>query len=206
MKLKELERGLVLLLVAGLLAGTSYYLNSRKPPAPDVSNSQLTVQETTKKTSKIRSLLNKALRKSETQVDSSATPLVTLERHYTEQEIVQMNELAFSELLTSIELRLPKLSDIKTLPPGALHRTPEVILEAGRDLGLIKEILTTHEKFIPKAIGFYDSCAKSDVRPTAVRALCLTNLALLKKQREEKVNLKDYPIQVVDLAKMITDL
>jgi len=206
MKLKEFSLPLVLLLIAGVLAAISMYLNGQKKVRPNESKSQLTAQAVEKKASKLRTFLDKKLIKDQQESASSSTPLLDHERQFTEQEITQMTENGFEELLTEVERRLPKISDIKKIPSGALHRTPETIIEAGRNLGLVKEILISHEKFIPKAIGFYDHCAKSEERPTPVRALCFTNLVLLKKQKDEKINLKDYPPQVIDLAKMITDI
>lgn len=206
MKLKEFSLPLVLLLIAGILAAISMYLNGQKKVRPNDSISQLTASVAEKKTSKLRTFLDKGFHKTQQNSEASSTPLLDHERQFTEQEIAQMNEEGFEELLTEVERRLPKISDIKKIPSGALHRTPETIIEAGRNLGLVKEILMSHEKFIPKAIGFYDHCAKNDERPTPVRALCFTNLVLLKKQKAEKINLKDYPPQVIDLAKMITDI
>ena len=217
MKLKEFSLPLVLLILAALLAGTSIYLNTRKPKLPNESKSQLTsptrsTNETQFNNSKvplndkIRTFLNKSLRVKKDAAGPVESPLVTQERLYTEDEINRMSAENFKSLLVEVELRMPKITDIKKLPAEALHRTPEPILEAGKDLGLIKEIITRHEGYTQLAIGFYDNCAKSDERPTPVRALCLTNLALQKKKRAEKINLRDYPNQVIDLAKMITDL
>ena len=206
MKLKEFSLPLVLLILAAILAGTSIYLNTRKPKISNESKSQLTTPSKAPLNDKIRTFLNKSLRTKKELGPVNEAPIVTQERLYTEEEINRMSAESFKSLLAEVELRMPKLADIKKLPAEALHRTPEPILEAGKDMGLIKEIITRHEAYAPLAIGFYDNCAKSEERPTPVRALCLTNLALQKKKRAEKINLRDYPNQVIDLAKMITDL
>ncbi|MBY0414015.1 MAG: hypothetical protein K2Q18_07610 [Bdellovibrionales bacterium] len=132
--------------------------------------------------------------------------LVAGERYYTESEISEMKETQFAELLKSTELKFPKISDLKELPAGALHTTPAPVISAGKDLGLIKEILRAHENYAPLALNFYETCAKNAERPTPVRALCLTNFIEIKKKNGEKVNMKDYPSTLVELTKMITDI
>jgi hypothetical protein len=132
--------------------------------------------------------------------------LLVQERFYTENEINEMTEPQFKSLLKDIELKLPLLSDLKKLPPGALHTTPAPVMQAGKDLGLIKEILKVHESYEREALVFYESCAGNAERPTPVRALCLTNLVIIKKKNGERVNLKSYPAQLVELTKMVTDL
>lgn len=212
MKLKEFSPTFVLILLAAILAGTSIYLNTRKKNQANEMKSQLTSpaednseSKKPEKLDKLRSMLNKNFLQKKTPT-GSPTPLVAQERYYTEKEIRDMNEESFKLLLADIELRLPKISDLKNIPAEALHRTPEPVLEAGKNLGLVKEILNIHESYGKVAAGFYETCAKSNERPTPVRALCLTNLAELKKKSAQRINIKDYPAQVVDLAKMITDL
>lgn len=139
-------------------------------------------------------------------VDFANTPLVERERFYTENEINNMTEAEFVELLKTTELSLPKLSDLKELPPGALHTTPAPVLQAGKDLGLLKEILEVHAPYEKHAVGFYEKCAKNSERPTPVRALCLTNLVGLKKKSGEKINIKEYPAQLVELTRMVSEL
>ena len=132
--------------------------------------------------------------------------ILTQDRNYTEKELLDMSEDSFRDLVKDTERRLPKLSDIKKLPPGVLHRTPEIIIQAGRDLGVLKEILKNHESYERVAIPFYNSCAKNEASPTPVRALCLTNLIEIKKKNGTKINLKEFPSQLIELSKMVTDL
>lgn len=207
MKLKEFSLPLTLLVIAALLAGTSIYLNTRKKNALKESKSQLTAPKNPKnapKFEKIKSLFHPLHQKPKNQ--NSTEPVLTLERFYTEAEIKSMTAQGFDELLLDVERRLPTLADIKSVPAGALHRTPETIMLAGKDLGLIKEVLNAHENYSDRALVFYDNCAKNDQRPTPIRALCLTNVVEMKKRFSMHINLKDYPAQVIDLAKMITDI
>ena len=109
-------------------------------------------------------------------------------------------------LLKETEFRLPKLTDIKKLPAGVLHHTPPIILQAGRDLGVIKEILKVHESFERVATPFYMTCAKNNEGTTPVRALCLTNLIVIKKKNNQNINLKEFPERLIELSRIITDI
>ncbi len=129
------------------------------------------------------------------------TPLITMERQYTEKEIENMNELQFSTLLSDVKRKLPKKSELKNIPAHALHTTPPIIIEAGKNLGLIKEVILIHPEFQKTAIPFYEECAKDNESPTTIRALCLTNLIIINK----KTKLQNYPKEIVDLAKIVTE-
>ncbi len=137
-------------------------------------------------------------------VDFDSSVLVQ-ERFYTEKEIAEMTEDQFENLLKEIEMRLPKLSDIKKIPAEALHRTPAPVLQAGKELGLIKEVLKLHESYDQKAGLFYQTCAMNTESPTPVRALCLTNLVEIKRKNGEKIDKKLYSKEILELAKMVTD-
>jgi len=127
------------------------------------------------------------------------------ERSYTEKEITEMSIEEFENLLIEVEAKLPKLSDIKKIPPEALHQTPAPVLQAGKELGLIKEVLKLHESYEEKAGVFYQACALNNQRPTPVRALCLTNLNEIKKKNGEKINKSMFSKEIIDLASMVTD-
>ena len=132
--------------------------------------------------------------------------IINHERVYTENEITNMTEKEFESLLRGISQKLPLLSDIKKIPPHALHKTPPPVLQAGRDLGLIKEIINIHENYEIKTIPFYEECSKNKKRPVPVRALCLTNLIITSKKLNLKFDKADYEPEILNLAKMVTDL
>lgn len=127
-------------------------------------------------------------------------------RNFTEEEITELSEDQFTELLKETKNKLPTLSDMKELPEDAIHHTPAVLVQAGQDLGLIKEILKVHESYERLATHFYKSCAKDEEGATAVRALCLTNFMEIKKKNNESLDLKEYPKRLVELSKMVTGI
>lgn len=172
----------------------------------DIKN-KLTLINKAKKVPALSKIIEKNLEQQDTSAQASAgNNLINQKRIYTEREIALMNESDFAGLLQETQKRLPKRSDLKAIPPGALHRTPPAIIEAGHELGLIKEVLKMHESFEALAVPFYKSCAKDEAGTTPVRALCLTNLIEIKKKNGQDLNMKEYPQNIIDLAKMVTDL
>ena len=127
-------------------------------------------------------------------------------KNYTEEEIKNMSEENFANLISEVERRLPKKSDIKKIPEQALHHTPPLIIEAGRNLGLIKEVLNEHQTYEKKALDFYEKCASTEETPTTVRAICLTNLVVINNKNGKKISTNKYPKEIVDLSKIVTDL
>lgn len=132
--------------------------------------------------------------------------MLTKERNYTQEEIVRMTESEFKTVLIDIERKLPKKTDLKKIPAEALHQTPPAIIEAGRNLGLIKEIIKVHKNYETFALDFYQDCSKNDETPTTVRAICLTNLIVINQLNGNKFNTNGYPKEIVDLSKIVTDL
>ena len=198
----------IILLVVGNLA----YQNFKSSLVINDKKSKLTllktVQDAAQKIPTLKDVIAKNLAKQNTVADAQVNNpnVLTAERIYTENEINEMSEIQFSGLIKDTELKLPKLSDIKKIPPGALHHTPVLIIQAGRDLGVIKEILKIHKEFEKVAIPFYKNCAKNLQGTTPVRALCLTNLIEIKKNNNENLNLKDYPETLVELSRMVTGI
>jgi len=213
--MKKNKDSLLYILLVVALSGASILLykngeKSRELIALNETKSQLTnqnehLQNTAQKMSLKSLIKNNLTHQENNQNFNTQENLLTKERLYTQEEINSMTEEKFIELLKETELRLPKLSDIKKIPAGALHTTPPQVFQAGRDLGVLKEILKVHESYERDAIGFYKKCAKNSEGSTPVRALCLTNLIELKKKINENINLTEYPNQLRELAKLITD-
>ena len=172
------------------------------------NKSKLTLINTAQKLPVLKNLIQQNLAKQQEQAAKLAGEELVLEKEriYTEQEINEMTEEQFAMLLKDTENRLPKRSDLKQIPAGALHRTPTIVLKAGRDLGLIKEILKVHESYERIAAPFYKSCAKNEEGTTPVRALCLTDLIQIKKKNGQELNINEFPSQIVELSKMVTDI
>ena len=135
-----------------------------------------------------------------------SSSVLTMERNFTQEEINRMSEAEFKSVLADIERKLPKKSDLKKIPEQALHHTPPAIIEAGRNLGLIKEIIKVHKNYETFALDFYQDCTKNEESPTTIRAICLTNLVVINRLNGNKFNTAGYPKEIVDLSKIVTDL
>lgn len=215
MKVRGLSAIITVLVLAALLLLGARYLKSQKIATSDDMKSQLTPNETDQNTptaaprSGLKAIIAGNLKKQEEMTERKEfedDSLLVRERVYTETEINEMTELQFRDLLNETEAKLPTIADIRQLPAGALHRTPVPVMQAGKDLGLLKEVLKVHTSYERDAVIFYEKCAKTKERPMAVKALCLTNLIEINKKNGNKINLAAYPKEVVELTKLITDM
>lgn len=203
---------LIITMISLLVMGTIAFLKQQNPVASNDNKSKLTLLNTAQKIPVLKSLIQQNLAKQEELARQSAAQeaasenVLVKERVYTEQELSEMSEEKFVELLKDTTIRLPKLSDIKKIPPGVLHHTPAIILAAGRELGLIKEILKIHESYERAALPFYKSCAQNTEGTTPVRALCLTNLIEISRKNGQSIKTTGYPGNIVELAKMVTEI
>lgn len=202
-------------LLAGIIIlsgiGAKIYLDSKSGNESEKALTQKTSEVLSEKSKTLKEVIAQNQKKQE-EMSNSPIPLppgatmLTRERIYTEEEITSMTEEEFKTMLNDTERRLPSKKDIKDLPPGALHHTPGIIVEAGRNLGAIKEVLKAHENYEKIALPFYEKCSMNNEGTTTVRALCLTNLVLIKEKNGEKVNTNSYPQDIVKLSKLVTDL
>lgn len=214
MKVRGLSALMTVLTLAVLLLVGSRYLKSKNSVTSDDMKSQLTPNDERQNTANpaqkgLKAIIAGNLKKQEEMVerkDFDDSSLLVRERVYTESEINEMSETQFIALLAETESKLPTVNDIRKLPPGALHRTPAPVIQAGKDLGLLKEVLKVHESYEREAQVFYKKCALTVERPTSVKALCLTNLIEIKKKNGEKLNLAAFPADIVALTKLITDM
>lgn len=172
----------------------------------DVSLTSSAVEKTNKPN--LKDLIKKNLEAQEKSVviNESNKPIILKKRNYTEIEIKNMSLEEFKDLLSTTEANLPTIADIRKLPPGALHHVPQPVIQAGRDLGLLKEILAEHPDYTGEANTLYENCSEKDELPQSVRALCLTNLIQNKKASGEKLNLSIYPKEIVELSKLVIDI
>lgn len=197
------------LIIALIFIGVSIFIKHKKDRdliALNEAKSKLTDGSPAKKPS-LTELIKKNLSKQEEMAQNQVggSNLLTQERTFTDTEINEMTEEQFVELIKETERKMPKVSDVKKIPAGALHTTPPIVIQAGRDLGVIKEVLKVHEAYERVAIPFYKSCAKNEEGVTPIRALCLTNLIEIKKKNNEPVNLNEYPAQLVQLSRLVID-
>ena len=215
MKVRGLSAIITTIVLAMALLLGSRYLKSQNMTNSDDMKSQLTPNEADKNTTHsnyrtgLKAIIAGNLKKRNEmteRLDFQDESLLIRERVYTEAEINEMTEMQFIELLKITESKLPTIADIKQLPSGALHHTPAPIMQAGKDLGLLKEVLKVHESYEREALIFYEKCAKLQERPMAIKALCLTNMIQITKKNGKKLNLAAYPKEMIELTKLIIDI
>ena len=202
----------VVVLAIALLLGSRYLKSPNVTDSDDMKSHltpNLTQENLIKPTPRVaiqQKIENKEFADIHTHEEVEDESLLVKESSYSEVNINEMTQSQFVDLLKTTDMKLPTIADIKKLPAAAVHHTPGIVMQAGRDLGYIKEILKVHTSFEQEAEVFYEKCAKTKERPTSVRALCLTNLIELKKKNGKTLNLFNYPKDIVELSKLIIDI
>lgn len=109
----------------------------------------------------------------------------------------------FEEIANSIVEKLPKKQDLQELKEGEVHSIPQELLETGRELGRLKELVLRYPDFKElqsKAKSFYKGCADDEDYPTSIRSLCLFNRLQLAKNNGEKFDISPYPLEIKQLV------
>lgn len=117
----------------------------------------------------------------------------------TQSKAPGMSEATFSKLSGEILKALPTLQMLRELSPEEVHRTPDLILEAGMELGKIARALEENPALSRSAFEFYKQCAERADLPRSVRALCLSNAKPLAS-RLEGIGSVSVPKSVEELA------
>lgn len=99
--------------------------------------------------------------------------------------------------------QLPLKSDLQKLDDGQAHSIPQELLQTGRELGKLKELVIKYPNFKElqdEAKTYYKSCADKDEVPTSIRSLCLFNRLQLAKNHNEKFDISSYPPEIKQLV------
>jgi hypothetical protein len=86
-----------------------------------------------------------------------------------------MGEASFESLAGEVQESLPTLKMLMELPAEEVHGTPELIREAGMDLGKVARALQENTHLAARGLEFYTRCAERNDLPRSIRALCLSN-------------------------------
>ena len=109
----------------------------------------------------------------------------------------------FSGLLMKVYSDIPTIDDLRRLSPEDAHNYPNSLIETGRNLGLIVELVKNKKELLNEAIGFYSKCSKRDRFPSSVRAICLSNLMKFSKDSDFRPDLSLYPRRVLEMVKIL---
>lgn len=109
----------------------------------------------------------------------------------------------FREQAQSILDRLPYQEDLQKLEDNQVHSIPQSLLQTGRDLGKLKELVLMYPDFQElqkEAKLFYKDCADQEGYPTSIRSLCLFNRLQLARNHNENFDLSAYPPEIKKLV------
>lgn len=103
--------------------------------------------------------------------------------------------------------RLPTMGSFQRLKEDDVHQAPQVVQQAGAQLGHLAEMLVNDPRRAHDGVRFYEQCFKrADLIPQ-IRALCLADFRKWKKRSPSDSarpeDLVGVPSQVIDLAGQI---
>jgi type III secretory pathway component EscV len=180
------------------VAVVSYFIG-KQTGSVDLEN-----KETTKKSENFEKLQKQRQELAEEENKKEITDtLVRIDESFTDSEIEKLTEEDFIEYLDEIRVIVPTNQQLQAMDSSQVHHFPVQVMEVGYRMGIIKRILALRPEFHAEAIEFYNVCSQENDYPTAIRALCLTNLL---KDDPSKINMDDYPEDVRELAKSALEL
>jgi hypothetical protein len=98
---------------------------------------------------------------------------------------------------------LPLVSDLQKLDDGEAHHITPGLLQTGKRLSRLKELVLKYPKVKPlqeEANEFYETCAGDSEFPTSIRSLCLFSRLQLAKNREESFDISPYPLEIKQMV------
>lgn len=90
-----------------------------------------------------------------------------------------LSEFDFVERIEKTLLGLPAIEELKNFSAQELHHFNPLLIEAGKKLGKIAEVLTAYPQYKNKGLEFYQRCVQKVETFTAIKALCLLNFEKL---------------------------
>jgi hypothetical protein len=98
---------------------------------------------------------------------------------------------------------VPTREQMRALPPGKVHFTPQVIQVAAVKLAEVAELIDKNPDLQGEGFALYRSCAENESNPNSIRASCLVEFVHLKKQRGANDQLPTVPPHIAQLAKKL---
>lgn len=87
--------------------------------------------------------------------------------------------VGFHEKVDNFFAKIPRLESLKNLLPSEMHDTPAPVLQAGKDLGEMREYFLTHDHDINVELDFYLKCSQQKDFFDSARALCAARASQL---------------------------
>lgn len=109
----------------------------------------------------------------------------------------------FQDRRDELILELPLVTDLQDLKEGEAHHITPGLLQTGRRLSSLKELVLKYPELKPlqeEANDFYETCAGDRDFPTSIRSLCLFSRLQLAKNREEAFDISPYPLEIKQMV------
>ncbi len=109
----------------------------------------------------------------------------------------------FERRAQEIQSKLPRKADLQKLEDDQVHSIPQELLQTGRQLGQLKEMVLRYPDnpvLQERAKEFYKNCADDEGYPTSIRSLCLFNRLQLAKNSGEDFDISPYPLEIKELV------
>ncbi len=123
-----------------------------------------------------------------------------------EADVLVAARQEFKAFADEVLQKMPKVEDLRRLPPKELHTTPLPVREAGVRLGQVAELLERSPGLKPEGLDFYQRCSLQQEAPTPIRALCLNRALRLYAELHKGVWDFDralIPEKVLELSKRL---
>ena len=125
---------------------------------------------------------------------------------YTRAEMKRLSKVEFNQIITEASASLPLKKNFPPQKPGEIAVIHHEWKDAGAALHEIAQIIKVNQGHTAKGLNFLRKCAKNKKVLTEFAAICLTHYSVYYKVHlKKKVNMKDFPQEVVGLSSFIVD-
>lgn len=87
----------------------------------------------------------------------------------------KLTEADFVDLSMEVMDSLPLIGDFKGLTDKDVHLMPEILRNAGLEMGEISQVLHDQPELARQGLDFYRTCFENEEIPEQLRALCFAN-------------------------------
>ena len=110
----------------------------------------------------------------------------------------------FENDLDFLKKNFPLKSKMKgKLTNSQVHHIPDFILSYGRVMARMKKYIKDYPENNFHAFQYYEQCSLNADVYTSIRSLCLYNTLELSEALDKRIDLTNYPQEVVELAKSL---
>ena len=106
-----------------------------------------------------------------------------------EDRKTELSRDEFLNLSERVWEHVPNKADLQKLTEKDVHNTPDVLLQAGLELGSIAQAVKENPHLVPEAISFYERCSADQAKPDTIRALCFAHYRKLGERQNLRLDI-----------------